>query len=285
MAVLLLAGAMLVGMAIIAGVGWRRSLLDDDLLAAARERDFNRIVELVDRGANVRQRIPTVYIDDPPPDPTLLDRIKSVLHIGSPRRSGTPILNELLVADSANPKISASLRAAVDALIAHGANVNEEDSYGLRPLILAAGTGDEALFKELMNNGAVIPGDARARNFAMSEAVRGGSISILTLLLDGGCDPNSGLVSAAGQGRADMVRLLLARGGNPNYPSGFKPIDVALRVPRHRHEDVAVELLKAGADPTIVAPDGRCPMEYPVPPQLRAEMRRAAKRLHPGRRW
>src|SRR5262249_20246724 len=96
----------------------------------------------------------------------------------------------------------------------------------------------------------------------------------LEQLLDGGCDPNvahpvygnTPLYNACLIDRADMVKLLLRRGADPNKRMTYRsPVDgrvedglVALMLARS--PEVVAALVQAGADPNLRAADGRTPL-------------------------
>jgi len=100
------------------------------------------------------------------------------------------------------------------------------------------------------------------------DAVKGGDIGNVRLLLDRGADPNvqdrfgrSALMYASGH--IDIVKLLLDRGINLNIPdiSG----DTALmHASMDSHIETVKLLLDKGADPNIVANDGHTALMYAI---------------------
>ena len=104
--------------------------------------------------------------------------------------------------------------------LASGAGVNARDSRGLTPLMYAAVTGSVEAMQLLLDKGA----DANAKNNSDSTALMWSVTDIrkVRLLLDRNADVNAvsklgrtALFLAAMSDRsADIVRLLIARGGN-----------------------------------------------------------------------
>jgi ankyrin repeat protein/ketosteroid isomerase-like protein len=77
--------------------------------------------------------------------------------------------------------------ALVADLIAFGADVNTRDAGGLTPLMIAAGTANEALTRTLLAAGAdVHTGDAGAGATALHKACQGGSLEVVTALVEAG---------------------------------------------------------------------------------------------------
>jgi hypothetical protein len=110
-------------------------------------------------------------------------------------------------------------------------------------------------------------GPAPDRGEALRDAARTGDVAGVTRLLDAGVPadakaPRHGqtpLLFAAGEGRLDVVRLLVARGADVNARETFfgqTPLSSALGGPRGgRHREVALFLLSKGAQDAAEALD------------------------------
>src|SRR4051794_27003109 len=93
---------------------------------------------------------------------------------------------------------------------------------------------------------------------ALELAALKGDVDALRGLLDRGVHPDllsaggaSALRRAAERGHLEALRLLLDRGASPNPPDEalISALDGRFRVPRSRREEVALALVRAGADP------------------------------------
>jgi ankyrin repeat protein len=115
------------------------------------------------------------------------------------------------------------------ALIAHGADVNETNQYGLNALLFAAGATPQGLPEKGAN----------------------GNTEILKILLEAGANPSAkskingfnALMAAVDNMRADRVELLLRYGANPNLwtTDGRSPLSLAIV----RHDLGSVRMLLA----------------------------------------
>src|SRR5690606_22687009 len=111
-------------------------------------------------------------------------------------------------------------RAAVERLIAAGADVNTANRYEMRPLHVAIEAGDAAIAKLLLEAGADESAPDRAGELPLMLAARVGEPAIAKALLDHGADvdarePHYGqtpLMVAAREGHAAVVDVLLDAG-------------------------------------------------------------------------
>ena len=101
---------------------------------------------------------------------------------------------------------------------------------------------------------AVLVGQAPAANEALWEASRAGDTAAITAALANGADVNAKarydvtpLFFAAGNGRLDAVKLLIARGANVNAQDTFYRARAADMAISNGHTDVAIYLLQNGA--------------------------------------
>lgn len=154
-------------------------------------------------------------------DPSVLNETLMLVATGCvPRQSGVQIrLIDLLCDHGADPNPAAKAAAvlfemeAAKALVQRGAHITF-------PLAAALGEIDEA--RRLLANA-----EPQDRHLALSLAAQYGHAAVVELLLNAGEDPNrfnpvgghshsTPLHQAAGNGRLEVVKLLIARGANPN---------------------------------------------------------------------
>ncbi|GLB07263.1 hypothetical protein AtubIFM57258_002592 [Aspergillus tubingensis] len=174
-------------------------------------------------------------------------------------------------------------------MIEQGLDLNEKDQWGFTPLALAAEKGHFEVVSLLLNNGASAhrknhdgqtplilackgpygPYSDHDRNARrkMEENTLYSQLRVVELLLEANCDPNDKEMShgwtalhlAAHQGRAEVVKLLLAKGVNPlsKDNSGQTPLFDAVRC-----GDVTVvqSMLDYGFDPNDMNDVGATPV-------------------------
>ncbi len=137
-------------------------------------------------------------------------------------------------------------------LIAKGADVNQQNSYGYSALFLAAASGDTKIVKLLLDAGANV--NARGpTGSALARAAQQGNPEIVRLLLQAGAEleakDSSGwtaLFSAAMTGNSEIVEILLKAGANINARAnnGW----TALKEAQMRgNENIVQQLKSAGA--------------------------------------
>ena len=114
--------------------------------------------------------------------------------------------------------------AAVNAVLARGADVNAPTRYGVTPLGLAALNGDTAIVRRLLDAGANPNAPTPGGETPLMTAARVGRLDAVTLLLDRGAAVDAktspreqtALVWAVTENHPDVVRLLVGRGANVN---------------------------------------------------------------------
>lgn len=182
--------------------------------------------------------------------------------------------------------------AVVRRLLDAGARVDQPDRrYGLSALTIAAHQGDVPMAELLLDYGADIefekptePDPNVERTFAYNAfpqsltreapappllaAIAAGQMDMVRLLLARGADPDAtdlqgqnALIIAARQRNTELARLLIDRGAPVNYVSsrGMTPLNMALLA----RDRATVELLVAeGADLTLTGPDGIPPIRH-----------------------
>jgi len=141
------------------------------------------------------------------------------------------------------------------ALIDHGLDVNKADTWGNPPLALAALSRMDATVKSLVAHGADVHAKDGPHTSVMDRAIQGGSVEVVTFLLDHGVGVNepindvngTSLMEAARRGHKDIVVLLLNRGADVKAHSqdGIDAMDDAADF---GHADIVALLADHGAD-------------------------------------
>ncbi|WP_371223210.1 ankyrin repeat domain-containing protein [Orientia tsutsugamushi] len=142
----------------------------------------------------------------------------------------------------------------IEALLAHGANVNLQDRHYNTALHYAIRTRDLTIITILLNNGANPNIQDNSLNTPLHYAALKCNIDIVKLLLNSGSDPNiqdkwlnTPLHHAAFHCNMDIIKLLLNSGSNPNIQ------DKWLNTPFHYaaskcNIDIAKFLLNSGSN-------------------------------------
>jgi len=158
------------------------------------------------------------------------------------------------------PSISLYLalqRGDIDQIERHihwGADINEFDPDGRRPLHVAAATGRVIVVELLLKHGAEVDAPDRANRTALERAVLEGRPRIAELLLRHGAslDPDSLLIDAARAGtqHRDVVRWLVDHGASleTRGTDGDTALLIAIRDNNHR---LARHLIDQGADVNV----------------------------------
>jgi ankyrin repeat protein len=160
--------------------------------------------------------------------------------------------------------------AAVQSLLAQGADVNAAQADGMTALHWAVYHDDHPSAKLLLQAGA----DATAQNrygvSPLSLACTNGNAEIVELLLEAGADPNgklpggeTPLMTASRTGRLGAVQALLARGAQVNAKER-KGQTALMWAAAEGHTEVVDALLGAGADFRAALASGFTPFFFAV---------------------
>jgi ankyrin repeat protein len=145
-------------------------------------------------------------------------------------------------------------RAAVQRLLAAGADVNAPAGDGSTPLMWAVHRVDHELVAELLRRGARPDERNVLGATALSEAVSLGDERLVKMLLDAGADPDLGnddeqtpLMLAARVGSLPIAKLLVAAGADVNARERYRGQTALMWAVAERHADVAAFLIGKGA--------------------------------------
>jgi len=144
--------------------------------------------------------------------------------------------------------------AAVRALVAARADVNESEPDGTTPLHIAALRDDSALVDVLIRAGANARAATRYGITPLYSACVNGNAAVIEKLLAAGADPNlalpegeTSLMTAARTGSVPAVRVLLAHGANVNATEGWKGQTALMWAAADNNVDAVRALVDAGA--------------------------------------
>ena len=137
--------------------------------------------------------------------------------------------------------------AAVKTLLEHGADVNAKFRYGATALSYAADKGHVEVVKLLIERGADLNvKDTFYKSPPIIWATLKGHAPIVQMLLDKGAEGIDEVLGiAAGGGRVELVRIVLAKGGAK--PESLSSALAAAE--KNKHAEIVEMLKKAGAVP------------------------------------
>ena len=163
-------------------------------------------------------------------------------------------------------------RAAVQALIGAGGDVNASSPDGTTALHWAAQRGDRDLVEVLMTHGARVGAANRYGVTPLRIACEHGHLAVVEALLDGGADANTRRVEsgdtpvmvAARSGHRDVVHALLARGAEVDAVEPVRGQTALMWAAAERHAEVVTALLEAGADTAAVSKTGMSAITFAI---------------------
>jgi ankyrin repeat protein len=188
-----------------------------------------------------------------------LNQVKLLIEAGADaaaanRYGVTPLA---LASTNGNPEI-------VELLLEAGADPNSALAGGETALMTASRTGHIGPVKALLARGADVNAEERKGQTALMWAAAEGHVDVVDALLSAGADRDARLRSgftpfffAVREGRSDVVRRLLQAGADVNATlrprrrggPDIKRTSALILAVENGHFELAVELLKAGANP------------------------------------
>ncbi len=179
----------------------------------------------------------------------------------------------------------------ITVLLSSGADINAVNRLGATPLFIAARSGRSDLVAQLLEAGADPKQTLTNGETALMSAARTGAAEAVELLIEAGADVNvkessrdqTALMWAASQGHLQVVELLVAAEAELGAKSKVRPMlmfadatnggafdqgvmenlggyTALLFAARNGHGDVALALLRAGAEINGVAGNGTSPL-------------------------
>jgi ankyrin repeat protein len=191
--------------------------------------------------------------------------------------------------DGTTPLLWAINRAdyeVAEALLAKKANPNAGNAFGALPLLEATRANDARMVKMLLDAGAKVDSANPDDETALMVAIKGGNFPIVDMLVDLRANVNivekfhnqTPLIYASGEGRADIVKLLLSKGADVKPRALYTdwPSQVTSE-PRTQYRSVGglnalmyavrggcyscvEQLVAAGADINFPTPEGITPL-------------------------
>jgi ankyrin repeat protein len=191
--------------------------------------------------------------------------------------------------DGTTPLLWAINRSDYDvaeALLAKKANPNAGNAFGALPLLEATRLNDTRMVKMLLDAGATVDSANPDDETALMVAIKGGNFPIVDMLVDLRANVNvvekfhhqTPLIYAAGQRRADIVKLLLSKGADvkpralyTDWPSQVTSeprtqyrsvggLNALMYAVRSGCYSCVEQLVAAGADINFPTPEGVTPL-------------------------
>ena len=157
-------------------------------------------------------------------------------------------------------EVAANRLQIIKALLAHKADPNTRDENGMPPILYAMKSGSVELADALVAAGADIKATDKDGLTALHYAVRSGNEALVARLLQQGfkADQEGWLTPLNQVSNLRIAELLIQAGARVNTVDeySYTPLQRACS----RHEDVAIALLAAGANPNVQDNDGDTPL-------------------------
>ena len=162
--------------------------------------------------------------------------------------------------------------AAVERLIAEGADVNAASESGSPPLLLASGGGHTDIVRALLSAGADVEAVDRGDGTALHYAATAGHVEVARMLIEAGAVVSvsqrfcgTPLHEAAQGGHLAMIRLLVGSGADPDARSDYwkkRPLHSAIWAP-NKTETITL-LVELGANPNAATDQQVTPLHEAV---------------------
>lgn len=226
-----------------AASGGHANIVRELLVADANQQGINRALEYAARHGHadiVRELLAAIDADPASMNTALLEAA----------RHGNVDIVRILLDAGADPEImnTALLEAARDGYIFTVRDLLDAGAVPNRDIIDQARNTEikELLEKAQANRLRKIKRARMPPNDKLQIAINIGDIAEVERLLARGADPTLGIITAATNGRADIVRVLLDAGADANYQDG-RALEAASM---EGYTDIVRMLLKARAQPT-----------------------------------
>jgi ankyrin repeat protein len=151
-------------------------------------------------------------------------------------------------------------KTLVELLLSKGADADRPDNNGRAPISYAVQAGYKDIVKLFMTKGVQVSRPDRLHGGIMMHALKHKDIDLMGLLYDAGADidvldarfETTPLIEAVSTGRADIIKFLVDKGAT--IDAGGPSNETALwKASRFKHQEIAMILLEAGADPLAKA--------------------------------
>ncbi|MCW3053702.1 MAG: hypothetical protein JWN14_2872 [Chthonomonadales bacterium] len=153
--------------------------------------------------------------------------------------------------------------AVVQALMAHGADLNPESKDSFPPIVEWASAGRLDLIKVALEHGVNVNTVDKARWTALTLAAQNGHTAVAQFLLDRHADPNlqtddgrTPLKLAISQGHLEIVRLLLSHGAKLEAKDRFDGWTALTYAVNRQDREIVRLLLERGANVHVLTNEG-----------------------------
>lgn len=160
----------------------------------------------------------------------------------------------------------------VELLLREGANPNLP-YCGIPPICSAIVSNNKELISLLLKAGSdpnfMVEGYGNTQSFLWEAVFNNRDIEIIRMLIDASADVNaisdkgvSVLESGLAIGNCEVIELLLKSGANPNKQDVTYGYTLLMLAIIYNHLDIVKMLLQYGADPKIIAKDGKTALDF-----------------------
>jgi ankyrin len=148
----------------------------------------------------------------------------------------------------------------VDLFLSRGADADRPDKNGRAPISYAVEAGGKGLVTLFILKGAQVNRPDKVHGGIIMHALKHKDVELVRLLYDAGASidvfhvrsQTTPLVQAVSTGRAEIVKFLIEKGAKVDEADEDNESPL-WKAARFKHQDIALILLEAGADPLIAA--------------------------------